>query len=119
LKQSYPKEFRTSDAFNKRRGKGEGEGKGKGKGGELKEDLLYVYAGILPMASRDLLQWPFAAPGEGLIDVVVQPQVSLSSSSRARAKSRRVANSRRTDFSFVCFLGGGFWFRFRFLERFC
>lgn len=70
---------------------GEGEGKRKGEGGELKEDLLYVYAGILPMASRDLLQWPFAAPGEGLIDVVVQPQVSLSSSSRAEGEvaSRR------------------------------
>lgn len=56
----------------------------EGKG--TREDLLYVYAGILPMASRDLLQWPFAAPGEGLIDVVVQPQVRLKS---CRVASRR------------------------------
>ena len=29
-------------------------------------------AGTMPWAARDLMQWPVATPGEGVIDLVIQ-----------------------------------------------
>ncbi|KAK4689535.1 sphingosine kinase, partial [Tremellales sp. Uapishka_1] len=39
------------------------------------EGMLYVYAGTMPWAARDLMQWPVATSGEGVIDLVVQSVV--------------------------------------------
>ncbi|KAL7423158.1 sphinganine kinase lcb4 [Cryptotrichosporon argae] len=39
------------------------------------EGILYVYAGAMPYAARDLMQWPVARPAAGTIDVVVQAVV--------------------------------------------
>lgn len=36
------------------------------------DDMLYMYAGMMPFPSRDLNQWPVVQSGSGLIDVVVQ-----------------------------------------------
>ncbi|KAL7412615.1 ATP-NAD kinase-like domain-containing protein [Mrakia frigida] len=51
--------------------------KGAGANGSgKKEDLLYVYTGTVGMMSRDFLAFPFIAPGEGYMDVVVQEMTS-------------------------------------------
>ncbi|WWD18462.1 hypothetical protein CI109_102914 [Kwoniella shandongensis] len=36
------------------------------------QGILYFYAGMMPWVARDLMQWPVAISGDGLIDVVVQ-----------------------------------------------
>jgi hypothetical protein len=35
-------------------------------------------AGMMPWIARDLMQWPVAVSGQGVIDIVVQSIVSLS-----------------------------------------
>lgn len=38
-------------------------------------DGSWISTGMQPFVSRDLMQFPVAIPGEGLIDVVVQSNV--------------------------------------------
>ncbi|KAJ9094054.1 hypothetical protein QFC21_006155 [Naganishia friedmannii] len=40
------------------------------------DGIWYIYTGMQPFVSRDLMQFPVAIPGEGLIDVVVQSTIS-------------------------------------------
>ncbi|WVR06330.1 hypothetical protein IAU60_003361 [Kwoniella sp. DSM 27419] len=39
------------------------------------QGILYFYAGMMPWVARDLMQWPVAISGDGLVDVVVQSVV--------------------------------------------
>ncbi|CDZ96822.1 Sphingosine kinase, involved in sphingolipid metabolism [Phaffia rhodozyma] len=49
---------------------------GQGTGGVGKDGIMYAYAGLQSVASRDLMQWPFINQGQGLIDLVIQESAS-------------------------------------------
>ncbi|KAF9500827.1 hypothetical protein BDN71DRAFT_1381184 [Pleurotus eryngii] len=51
----------------------------------IDEPLLYVYAGKGPYVGRDFMAFPVSLPDDGLIDITIQPLVSVCSRNSSRS----------------------------------